>query len=235
MEEKTAADKPAPDDHKILVTPVLSEMKKQLLESASFTMFQQQLQISDVQEIHSGFKCCDVARIKSGEDRSFSFDRLIKLNMGLGSHLKLISIPSSKSFKHKDKRVVALFRELDITASAIEAAEPHIGPRSYPLARCVSSSTAILCRQVISAISREPFFWQREAVHVAEQLTLCKEMLDRIKSPTAEIKRAIKKLSSTAEQLEELSYELLDEAESKAKKSVVPAGTGRQHPMHADI
>lgn len=231
MEDFTAATKPTPDDHKILVIPVLAEMKKQLLESASYTMFQQQMQISDVQKIHSGFKCCDVARIKSGEDRSFGVDRLLKLNTGLDTYMRFFSIPSAKSFRHKDPRVMTLFRELEIAATALEESEPHIGPRSYPLARCMAVSTSLLCRQMISAISREPYFWQREALPVAEQMTLCKEMLERIKSPTAEVKRAIKKLSSAAEQLDELSYALLEEAETKAKKSVVPADVSRQLPI----
>jgi len=231
MDDLTAADRRTQDDRKIMQIPILSDMKKQLLDSASYTIHQQKMQITDVQKIHSGLKSTDLARIKTGEDRPFGVDRLLKLNTGLETHMRFFSIPNAKSFRHKDPRVMTLFRELEVAADALDQAEAHIGPRSYPLAKCSVVSTSLLCRQMISAISREPYFWQREAVPVSEQMILCMEMLERVKNPTAEVKRAIKKLGSAAEQLDALSYELLEEAESNAKKSVVSAVASRQHPM----
>lgn len=190
------------------IPDVMVKFRTAIGEAVVRAVWLEDLTSSHIARTLTGFRSSDLALLKSGDILKFGPNRLMTLAAILKCKVRYDVIPPAAPARAPDDRVGLLFRALEETDDACQAAYETIGPRSYPLTRVVVRQAGTQCALAIDAIRRGPEFWHREALLFSAMLFSSEQMLESMTSKSPQVCKAIVLLRNTATMMEEIADEI---------------------------
>jgi hypothetical protein len=179
--------------------------REAMAEAVVRSMWLQDLTSTDIRKHLSGFRSCELGKLKAGDVSTFGANKLMTLAQLMKCKFRLDVIPPASPARAPDDRIGILFRLLGETDDACQAAYEEVGARSYPLTRVAVRQAGTQCMLAIDAIRRGPEFWYREGLLFSAMLFSAEQMLEAVKTKGRAVAKAIAMLRETATLMEDIA------------------------------
>lgn len=180
------------------------DLKIRMLEALARTIHLHQMKISDVNKRHRSWRNSHIAAVKGMRAHEFGTQALTYAMEQFEVMPICHFIPPAPP-PGTDGKLEPLFGALRTAAEACGKALPEIGARTYPMAQVSCESARLACYLAIEAIRKNPHFAGREVDGFVGQLSGTIALLERMKSRSATVNRAILCLEKACAALEDLS------------------------------
>ena len=181
-------------------------IKNGLAEALSRTVYLKDLTISDITPILPHWRSSHLASLRALKVEEFGPQKLEYAAEKLGVEAVIHFVPPAPKDGF-DGQKAPLFAALRVAADACNTALPELSELTYshPLAKVSAETARLSCLLSIEAIRRRPHFAHRECEDFTLQLVSAVNLLRRISTKSAAIRRSIEKLESAIQALDTFS------------------------------
>lgn len=180
------------------------DLKLRMLEALARTIHLHRMKISDVNKRHRSWRNSHIAAVKGMRAQEFGTQALTYAMEQFEVTSVCHFVPPAPP-PGTDGKLEPLFAALRTAAEACGKALPDIGARTYPMAQVSCESARLACYLAIEAIRKNPHYAGREVDGFVAQLSGTVALLERMKSRSAAVSRAIHCLEKVCAALEDLS------------------------------